>query len=242
MKTRNTKGFTLIEMVVASVIGVFITVVTVGTLRTVAAARESITAATTATDEIRFVCRLLRTDLANLYRDSRIDRIRLVGSVEETGGTSLSSLTMWVTSGTPARRSQPEGDVYEVQYSLTPGEEGMVLMRRVCPIVTVPRDDEDYVESAGGMLTTLAENIVTFQIQYYDGYEWLDQWPEEQEVLPELLQITLIGRLPNDSEGKRPIVRSIAVTFPRVAEALEATLDEEAETEFEDVSPIDVSQ
>jgi len=233
-------SFTLIEMVVASIIGMFITVVAVATLRTVAAARQSISEATEATDEIRYAERLLRTDFLNFYRDSAIERTRLVGLRDETD-TGGSRVILWVTSSTPARRGYPEGDVYEVEYAMAegPGESGWVLTRRICPIVALSREDEDYVEATGGMLATIAENVVRFQVQYYDGYAWLDQWPEEQNVLPELVQVTLVGQRPNDPEGKHPIVRSFAVSFPRVAEALKATLDEEAETGFEDVSPID---
>lgn len=240
-RARRHRGFTLIEMVVASIIGMFITVVAVATLRTVASARQSITAATAATDEIRYASGLLRTDLINLYRDTQIERIRLVGGINEMSPSAGSILTLWVTSGAPARRGYPEGDVYEVEYALAEGQSdlGQVLTRRVCPVVTIPRDDEDYAEASGGMLTTIAENVVRFQVQYYDGYTWLDQWPEEQEVLPELVQVVLVGQRPNDPEGRYPIVRSFAVAFPRVAEGLKATLDEEAETEFEDVSPID---
>ncbi len=240
-RTHRDRGFTLIAMVVASIIGTFITVVAVATLRTVAAARQSITEVTAATDEIRYAEQLLRRDFLNFYRDTTIERTRLVGGVDETSTTGGSRVILWATSGVPARRGYPEGDVYEVEYALADGvsESGRVLTRRVCPIVTLSRDDENYVAGTGGMLTTIAENVVQFQVQYYDGYTWLDQWPEEQGVLPELVQVTLVGQRPNDPEGQHPIIRSFAVTFPRVAEGLKATLDEEAETEFEDVSPMD---
>ncbi len=237
--TTNGRGFTLIEVVIASVIGAFITIVIVGTLRTVAAARQSTDAVTSITDELRYTAGAIRRDFANLYRDRDIERMRLVGQVEETPYGIATSLSMWIISPVPARRGQPEGDIYEVQYYLSRNETGNVLTRRLCPILNVARDSEEYVENNGGMLTVIAENIVDFQVQYHDGYEWLDQWPEEQQVLPEMVEIVLTGCLPGDGDGERPIIKNMVVTFPRISERLKAQLDEDAENDFENISSMD---
>ena len=59
-------GFTLIEVVAASVIATFIAVVAVSTLRVVAQGREDIEAATEISDEMRYAMGKLRRDFGNL--------------------------------------------------------------------------------------------------------------------------------------------------------------------------------
>ena len=102
-------------------------------------------------------------------------------------------------------------------------------MRRVCPTVGIDRDSEYYVEAAGGILSVIAENVVDFQLQYNDGYEMVDQWPEEQEFLPEFVEVTLVGQSPDDPEGKNLVARNFMETFPRVSENLRAQVEEESE-------------
>ncbi len=222
-------GFTLIEVVAASVIATFIAVVAVSTLRVVAEGREDIEAATEISDEMRYAMGKLRRDFGNLYRSSNIDSMKFVGEQLETEQGLSPSVTMWVVSNVPARYGDPEGDIYEVQYYLESNEEGGKLMRRVCPTVGIDRSSEYYVEAAGGILSVIAENVVDFQLLYHDGYEFVDQWPEEQEYLPEFVEVTLVGQSPDDLEGRNQIARNFIETFPRVSENLRDQVEEDME-------------
>jgi prepilin-type N-terminal cleavage/methylation domain-containing protein len=228
-------GFTLIEMVVASGIGAFIAAVSVGTLRSVIQGRQTIEQHASVCEEIRYAVERIRQDMANFYRDNYYDNIKLVGEVEDTPAGPSPSLTMRIISGNSARYGQPEGDVYDVQYYSMEQDGKKYLMRRVCPVVSLPELEQTLAEP-GGILYALAENIVTFTVQYYNGYEWLDQWPKEQKSLPEMIQILVVAQIPGDEELKQPIAKTLVVTFPRVSPNLKATLTEEAATEFEDVN------
>ncbi len=238
---KSVRGFTLLEMVVSSGIGAFIAVVAIGTLRSVMQGRQTIEAHAAVCEEIRYAAERIRIDMANFYRDNSIDNVKLVGTLEDSPSGPIPSLTVRVVSGSCARYGQPESDVYEVQYFLMEQEGKKYLMRRFCPVVSLTQE-EVYFEEPGGILYAMAENIVTFTVQYFDGYAWLDQWPQEQQSLPEMIQMLLVARLPNDEEVKQPIAKTLTVTFPRVSSNLKAQLTDEAATDFEDVNAYSIEQ
>jgi len=225
------KGFTLVEVMVASVIGAFIALVAVGTLRTVTGTRERVESNCTCAEELRFAADTVRTDLMNLYRDTDASKTKLVGVMAETDGGLIMDLTMRVVGAGPARPGQPEGDVYEVQYFLHKEEkdemEKSVLMRRLCPIVGM----EDDIESQGGVLTAIAENIVDFSVQFFDGSEWQMEWGPEQNLLPELVEVSLAGQLGDNEEKAEIMVRNFIVSFPRLGQKTQGGSDATVESE-----------
>ena len=228
---RNRKGFTLVEVMVASVIGVFIALVAVGTLRTVTGTRERVEANCRCAEELRFAADMVRIDLMNLYRDTDVSKTKLVGVMAETGGGLIMDLTMRVVGAGPARPGQPEGDVYEVQYFLHKEEkdemEKSVLMRRLCPIVGM----EDDIESQGGILMGIAENIVDFSVQFFDGSEWQMEWGPEENMLPELVEVSLAGQTGSDEEKPQIMVRDFVVSFPRLGQKTQGGSEATAESE-----------
>ena len=158
MRGRNEKGFTLLEVLVATVIGAFIALVAVGALRTVISAKETVEKNTTVADELRFAANMIRNDLGNIYRDRDSSKVNLVGAIAEDGDEIIVSLTAHVVGTVKARSGECEGDVYEVQYYLRKDGDKSALMRRVCPVAGA----EDKNDTAGGILTAIAENIVGF--------------------------------------------------------------------------------
>jgi len=214
---------------VASTISGFLAVVAVGALNAIASSAQTVSRTTETTSEIRFAARMIARDLANLYRDMNPDNMKLVGASQgaETGGPPY--VTFYMSGRAKARANQPEGDVYEVEYflgtreqRLEPSknkdratestEEGTVLFRRLWP-----NPDKD--RTPGGVLTPLAENIGIFQIRFYDGKQWGEEWTEQMRSLPEYLEITL-ATLPPDKGN--PIVETLTVTFPRLSKAAAA--------------------
>ncbi|MBN2314764.1 MAG: prepilin-type N-terminal cleavage/methylation domain-containing protein [Sedimentisphaerales bacterium] len=201
------KAFTLVEVLVASTIGVFIALVAVGALRTITVSSEMLDRNITTAAEVRFAANMIARDLTNIYRDEESDNYRFIGTIQEVSEDLSSSYLIFYTVGrSKARVGQPEGDVYEVEYSLVADEERSVLMRRLWP------NPNKLVEEPGGVLTVIAENIETFYVQYYNGEEWADEWPEEMQSLPELLEITLIAR--QTGHGK-PLSQSMLVPLTR---------------------------
>lgn len=204
--THRRTGFTLVEVLVASTIGSFIALVAVGSLRVIIGGAEAVDNNINAAAEVRFAANTIAKDLANLYRDDDIANTKFIGTVEDTeGGTGTSYLVFYCLSRTKARVGQPEGDIYEVEYYLAQDEETSALMRRQWP------NPNDQLEP-GGILTVIAENIEVFQITYFDGEEWADEWPEEIQALPNLVGITIVAK--QTGPGVPPM-ESVTVNFVR---------------------------
>jgi general secretion pathway protein J len=213
-------GFTLAEVLVASTISGFVALIAVGALNAIAGSAQTVNRMTETTSEIRFAARMIARDLANLYRDANPQNMKLTGSSQGGAEGGPPYLTFYASGRAKARANQPEGDVYEVEYFLGTREqspeqqkakaagssqEATVLFRRLWP-----NPDKD--RTPGGVLTPIAENIGVFQVRFYDGKQWGDEWTEEMQSLPELVEVTL-ATLPPDKGD--PIVETMTVTFPR---------------------------
>lgn len=204
IQTRKT-GFTLVEVMVASTIGAFISLVAVGTLKAVISSNELVDQNINAAAEVRFAANLIERDLINLYRDETIENTKLIGTIEDLAEYSTSVLTFYSINRTKARAYEPEGDTYEVEYYLIQNEDLLSLMRRVWP-----NPNEEF--EPGGILTTIAENIYLFEVSYYDGEEWYDEWLEEMESMPHMIEVNIAAK-PQDLG--LPIIESFTVNLTR---------------------------
>jgi len=223
-------GFTLAEVLVASTISGFIAIVAVGAMNAVSRTAQTVNRVSEVNAEIRFAARMLARDLANLYRDSDPENVKLIGASQgaETGGPPF--LTFYTVGRAKARGDQPEGDVYEVEYFLgtrqeektatdkaairETAEESTVLFRRLWP-----NPDKD--RPPGGVLTPIAENIAVFYIRFYDGKDWGGEWTEEMRSLPQLIEVTLATAPPEKGD---PVLETFTISFPRMVEpAADAT-------------------
>lgn len=202
----------------ASVIGAFVALVAVGTLRTVSAGREKLDSDITASAQVSFAANMIRRDLGHLYRDSNPDNVKLVGVVEETDYGPRTHLVLHTVNRIKARADEPEGDVYEVEYFLLKDREKSALMRRLWPY---PNKDAE----PGGVVMPIAENIAVFNISYLSGEEWLAEWPEDMRALPDLVEISLAAALPGQ---KNPVTETFLVNFPRLAKSQLGSDDSES--------------
>ena len=194
------------EVLVASTIGSFIALVAVGSLRVIIGGSEAVEDNINSAAEVRFATNMIAKDLINFYRDEEYSNTRFIGTIEDMDdGTSTSYIVFYTLGRTKARVDQPEGDIYEVEYYLTKDEEESALMRRLWPN---PHEELE----PGGILTVIAENIEVFDIQYFDGEEWADEWPEEMEVLPELIEVNIVAKLPDKG---MPTMESFIINFTR---------------------------
>ena len=199
-------GFTLVEVLVASTIGVFIAMVSVGALRAIMASAEMVDSNINAAAEVRFAANTISRDLQNLYNDGNIANTKFIGTVEPLEQDNYTSYLIFYTTGrTKARIDQPEGDLYEVEYYLMQEGETSSLMRRLWPN---PHEELE----PGGILTIIAEDIAAFEVQYFDGEEWSEEWPEEIQALPDLVSITIAAKQPDRSN---PPTESIIVNLAR---------------------------
>jgi type II secretion system protein J len=198
-------GFTLVEVLLASMIGAFVALVAVGTLRAISSSSEMMENNISTSSEARFAAKMVARDLMNLYRDNDLRKTKLVGLAKETGQGLVSCLSFYAVGRTKARIEEPEGDVYEVEYYLEKKKERRALMRRLWP-----NPDKD--AAPGGMLTAIAEDIDVFEVKYFDGERWQVEWPEEMKSLPRLIDVTIVA----SRQGRADmIVESFIVNFPR---------------------------
>ena len=210
-------GFTLTEVLVASTISVFVAMVAVGALKTVTDSARIVNETGETTAELAFAARLLAQDLRNLYRDADPRNMRLVGASQGSDDAPTAFLRFYTVGRAPARIGHPESDVYEVEYILKQidapesglGEEpgGSLLLRRLWPNPDVDR-------SPGGTLVPIAEGIDVFDLRFFDGQQWVDDWPEELEAIPQLVEVTLATL---GAEGSTPTMESFTVSFARMA-------------------------
>lgn len=203
MSIVNRTAFTLVELMVASVIGLLVAVTAVAALRSVTAGRDRVDDNIAAAAALRFAADTIGNDLANLYRDDS-QNTTFIGDIAP-GDASTGILNINTVNRIKARPQQPEADVYEVEYFLQTNDDQSALMRRLQPY----RTDDD---NPGGILTVLAENIVAFDLLYYDGQEWLSSWPQDAGSLPQLIEINLAAKMPRQ---KNPIRQSLLVNLPR---------------------------
>ena len=213
------KGFTLLEVMVASVIGAFIAMVSVGALRAVTAGQAMVNTNIAAADELRYAVELIRSDLANVYRDGSVDAMKFVGTFADTDDNMMTSLTMRIVSIANTRRSQPEGDIHEVQYYLAESEEKSILMRRLYPVVGTEAEEE----LPGGVLTAIAENIAGFELMYFNGEEWVPEWPAELNSLPQMVEIVLATVEEKQGRQGSLVARKILAAFPRLPQQTQDT-------------------
>jgi type II secretion system protein J len=212
----------LVEVLVASMIGVFIAVVAAGALRALTASSELADQNINAAAEVRFAANMIARDLQNLYRDQSIENTRLIGTLEELDQNSSTSYLIFYTLGrTKAREDQPEGDLYEVEYFLAKEGETSMLMRRLWPN---PSKDVE----PGGVLTVIAEDIEVFEVQYFDGEAWNYEWPEDMQSLPELVTVTIAGK-PLGRGG--PLTESFIVSLVRAQGGDITALESTGQTE-----------
>jgi general secretion pathway protein J len=197
-------GFTLVEVLVASIIGGFVAAVAVTTLRTMSVSAEIVDTNANAAAEVRFAAGLIARDLQNLYRNEDLEEMLFFGTSASSTALAASDLTFYTVGRAKARYDQPEGDVYEVEYSLVRRDEESALMRRWWP-------NPDKEAEPRGIVAPIAEDIDVFAVRFYNGEEWLDEWPQEAESVPELVEVLIVAA----PETGDPIMETFVVSFPR---------------------------
>lgn len=221
----------MVEVLVASTIGAFVALVAVGTLRAITASSDIVEYNINAAAEVRFASNMLERDLVNIYRDDNKENTKFIGTLEESQHDNISYLVFYTLSRAKARVGQPEGDIYEVEYYLVKDEEKSALMRRLWP-------NPNKEAEAGGILTVIAEDIDVFEVKFFDGEEWSYEWPEEMEVLPQLVEVSIVAKAPSRRE---PAMESFVVNFVRSAVAAASTLESGEEQRSGEESSVESS-
>ena len=184
----------------------FIAAIAVGALRAIAGGSRVVEQAIDSKATQRYPIAVLKDDLQNLYRDVDFKQMHFDCQYEEDGSLHLKFYTV---SDKKARQSGKEADVYEAEYFISSSQDGSYLMRRYWPN---PSDEAQ----SGGILSVIGENIIMFDVQMWDGKEWVEEWLiAEQKSLPAMLEVNLwFWRGGKD----RPTRRSFLLSWPRTSQ------------------------
>ncbi|MCP4343083.1 MAG: prepilin-type N-terminal cleavage/methylation domain-containing protein, partial [Desulfobulbaceae bacterium] len=135
VNVNNTKAFTLIEVLLASVLGAMIALAGIAAYQTVAQARRNLAFNSEVMAHGRYALNMIRDDLASQYRGKSADDMKLVGIVGEKSNKTLDRLIFHITADDMGNDNDLQGDIYEVEYGLSVNDHDkeLYLGRRIAP-------------------------------------------------------------------------------------------------------------
>lgn len=229
-------GFTLVELVVASVIAAMLASAVALSTNQLAKSRDRSNARQEAHARVYAAAQLVGREVANLVRHGDLTKTILRIEPGSDQGTEWESdrLLIFNRSLIPVRSPgyalareqniQAEGDVYEAQFSLVKDmtTDGLgVLWERRDPI------PDDYYD-AGGVALPLVSGLLSLQIEAFDGTAWAEEWDSDELGIPYAVRITCFGVIQGGTQGDDVIWARTTVALDRVplpeAQA-DATLD-----------------
>jgi type II secretory pathway pseudopilin PulG len=191
------RGFTLVELIVAGLLTAMLLGTISVTLGQLARAKSTCKERLDAHLRADLALNTIRRDLASLIRSEDLFYCQFmltdqyVGSPD--GDLDRDELLIFNTRFRAIRDIDfnGEGSEFETQYRV--GEEGGSTM------LWVRRDAfPDKYPTGGGLATPLVRNIISFNIEAFDGDKWWDNWDSDWDGLPHAIRITVIG------SGARP--------------------------------------
>ena len=214
-KFRPCSGFTLVEILLATIIGAMIAVAAFAVFRSVTDNRGTLEYYAEIMANGRYALNLVRDDLANFYRDEDPEMMRLRGVKRDVEGKSADRLIIYMVSEQKVHKAVQEGDVYEVEYGISEDtEKGISFLARRCGAV-----EDKIIGNSGGIMTRVARYIDELKFEYFDGRDWQRQW--QQTDLPQRVRITLKLL---DAESNRPSIdMSQEVSLPAQLQSPDAT-------------------
>jgi prepilin-type N-terminal cleavage/methylation domain-containing protein len=194
---RRRRGFTLVEMLVAAMLTAMLLGSVSMTLSRLSRAKNTCKSRLEAYMRADLALNLIRRDVASLIRsDDLFDtRFLLNDYVVSTsiGDLDRDELLIFNTRMRPIRNIDfnGEGIEYETQYRVTGEGAGTMLWQRRDAV------PDEYSE-AGGMATPLVRNLISLNIEAYDGRQWWNSWDSDADGIPHAVRISVIA------SGARP--------------------------------------
>lgn len=194
------RGFTLVEVLLATMMAAFVAAVSVGALRVVTGAREKVHNYTSVSEQLRYAAGVIAADIRNIYRGpTTMEGCNLRGELipdENSPMLVISSLTVNCLTG-PARVGSKESKLHQVQYYIKYEDDGRAyLMRRVEPLV----GNEDEERGLKGVLTPIGDKVTGFEFNFFYDGQWYESWLEDRDFLPEIVEVRLSAIVGNEEE------------------------------------------
>jgi general secretion pathway protein J len=201
---RTSRGFTLIEVLIAAAILAAMGAATFGMFKQQYTQKETTEAIDDRYSQVRAALDRMATEVSEAFLSEHFDKRRYRERPTLFRGRDRGHQDELVFTALANERFEADakvGDQAVVSYFVDrdPDQQGVdTLYRRVNPII-----DED--ADRRGRKSPLCENVKGFDIEYWDTLktEWVEEWDasrtEHQGVLPERIRLTLTVV---DEEGK----------------------------------------
>ena len=186
----NRRAFTLVELIVAIVIGAMVATAITSSLSQLGRAREvarlRMTACRRATDALEAI----RRDVQSTLRSSDLFNTRFRLAPEsvrsEVGELDRDQMLLFDESLRPTHPLDysGEGQEYEAQYRIEADADGPALWRRRDAV-------PDTYEDAGGIAAPVGEGVVSVRFEAYDGSSWRQDWDSDVDGLPWSVRATV---------------------------------------------------
>ncbi|CAG1003604.1 hypothetical protein PHYC_03078 [Phycisphaerales bacterium] len=207
---RRPGGFTLIELVLASVIGVLVAGAVMSSMSQFLRARSVVNARQQAFSRADAAASRIAIDIQNVIRDQDL----LYAQVAILNGLSLTGdgdeLLLLAKGTRPVRgdRFSPEGEDFEVQYRVEPNpvDDRPALWRRVDP------GFDPYLDG-GGVAAPIVAGVTSLSLNAYDGVNWYDEWQSDEVGMPHAIKVTVVG---TSDDGKVRATARRIVAIDRV--------------------------
>ena len=202
---RRARGFTLVELIVATVVIAGIASAVTVSISQSLRAKSNSASRSSATLRADSAAGRIARDVQNVVREGDLYLGRVLVIDKERDGLPRDEILVFAESIELARPTSEfaEGGVYEVQYRVAEeigsraasrdGSVKTVLWRRVDPI-------PDEVTLGGGVVFPVVEGVVALSIEAFDGEAWSSSWDSDQDGYPHAVRIVVVAR---SEDGRR---------------------------------------
>jgi type II secretion system protein J len=187
-RPRKTRAFTLLEVLVATMLTAILASSLYVTLSIAFKARHSALNAVAPSRKVALTMELLMADL----KSAVVPNGRLAGSFvgtdgQDSKGSDSDSVEFYCTTPSPAP-AEGIGDIKKIDILCQPSDDGKTqdLVRQITTNLLSPVDVTPDTE-------VLCRGVYAFNLRYYDGTDWLDAYDSTtvNNLLPQAIEITL---------------------------------------------------
>lgn len=201
------RGFTVVELIVAALVGALVAGATVTSVSRLLRVRRVSADRQAAFARADGAAAQIAIDIESASRDATLKYAKV--SIIPGGGSDrhADELLLLTTSLRPARGEEgsPEGQEYEVQFRLVPGVGAGPgsIWRRVDPGL------DEYLD-AGGVAGMIAPGAVSLSFEAYDGSDWFTDWDSDADGMPHAVRVVVVGAS-DDGKTLATVRRVVAI-------------------------------
>ncbi len=202
----KTRAFTIVELVVALLVGVIVAGATTTALTQFSRGKARATARREAFARAEAAASLIASDIIEAARDQDPTFTRLaIADGGEFGQDASDSILILARSMRVQARDPglPSGGEGEVQYRLDTTAQGLALWRRT----DAPADE---FLDAGGVARPVVPGVVELSIEADDGTQWVPSWESDADGVPYAVRITVVATS-DDKTAQSKARRTVAL-------------------------------